>query len=215
MLLDSDYNIHVYRRGALRVAAQSYMNGEQGGGLMDLSDIHAHLSNHCIAETHPDYGKYEPTNELWYDQFEDILLEMTGGEVSFARDIIPRIHDIIRHSMLAVKDRLKSSDSSGGYKAFNVFGYDFMLSKDHDVSVNKESIKVWLIEVNSSPAVAEDLLNDFVDDLLEIVIDPAFPPDVDEAPDKNDNCKGCSIIEKNDLFPRGFDLIYRNSDDEL
>ena len=45
VLLDADYNIHVYRRGALRVAAQSYTTSdEHGSELMDLNDIHAHLS---------------------------------------------------------------------------------------------------------------------------------------------------------------------------
>jgi tubulin--tyrosine ligase len=215
VLLDAEYNIHVYRRGALRVASQSYVCTDESGGdsgVMDLSDIHAHLSNHCIAETHPDYGKYEPTNELWYDQFEEILLEMTGGEVSFARDLMPQIHDIIRHSLLAVKDRLQGSESSGGYNSFNVFGYDFMLSKEWDSEKGKENIKVWLIEINSSPAVAEDLLEDFVEDLLEVVVDPFYQPDDDDivSESKRENvtetqCK--PRLAASELFGRGFDTV--------
>lgn len=147
VLLDAEYGIHVYRRGALRVASQSYVaDGE--GGIRDLSDVHAHLSNHCIAETHADFGKYEPTNELWYDQFEAILLEMTGGDVSFGHDIMPQIHAIIRHTLLAVKHRLRNDAAGGSYRAFNVFGYDFMLSKERDRAAGaamKENIKVRLL----------------------------------------------------------------------
>jgi tubulin--tyrosine ligase len=213
VLLDADYNIHVYRRGALRVAAQSYTTSdEHGSELMDLNDIHAHLSNHCIAETHPDFGKYEPTNELWYDEFEVILREMTGGAVSFARDLMPQIHAIIRHSLLAVKERLQGSDSSGGYRAFNVFGYDFMLSKElTSAGALQEEVKVWLIEINSSPAVAEDLLEDFVEDLLALVVDPFFPPEEEEQEEEEGGImksEGASRLEASELFPRGFDLIY-------
>jgi hypothetical protein len=32
-----------------------------------------HLTNHCIAETHPDFGKFEPTNEMFYTEFAAYL----------------------------------------------------------------------------------------------------------------------------------------------
>ncbi len=47
-----------------------------------------------------------------------------------------------------------------------VFGFDFMLDAD---------FRVWLIEVNGSPAVAQKLLPDFTRDLVRLVIDPLFP----------------------------------------
>jgi tubulin---tyrosine ligase len=108
VLLDEDYSIHVYGQGALRVTAKTYRPGE-------WDDIHCHLSNHCIAETHPDYGQYEPTNEIWYNEFEEILLGMTQQRVSFHRDIIPRIHNIVVLSLLAVKETLRAS-SCTAYK---------------------------------------------------------------------------------------------------
>ena len=254
----------------MRVASQSYVTAnvegeDEGTGLVDLSDIHAHLSNHCIAETHPDYGKYEPTNELWYDEFEEILLEMTDGRVSFGRDLIPQIHAIIRHTLLAVKERLQGSDDRGGYRSFNVFGYDFMLSKEgtgsttgvsasskptssmvlEEVAGQKtaapqegaQEVKVWLLEVNSSPAVANDLLVDFVQDLLAVVVDPFFPPEereegneaggsverevlkehnLEEEEKARSTATTClplsgaksTGVAASDMFPRGFDCIY-------
>ena len=47
----------------------------------DLSDKFVHLTNHCIAETHPDFGKFEPTNEMFYAEFDGWLdsLAAAGG----------------------------------------------------------------------------------------------------------------------------------------
>ena len=59
VLVDSAFNVHLYRHGVLRTSAVAY-------DASDLSNRHAHLTNHCIAATHTDYGKFEPTNEMWY-----------------------------------------------------------------------------------------------------------------------------------------------------
>ena len=36
----------------------------------DPTNRFAHLTNHCIATEHGDYGKFEATNELFYDDFD-------------------------------------------------------------------------------------------------------------------------------------------------
>ena len=36
----------------------------------DPTNRFAHLTNHCIATEHDDYGKFEATNELFYDDFD-------------------------------------------------------------------------------------------------------------------------------------------------
>ena len=58
VLVDPAFNVHLYRHGVLRTSAVAYDPS-------DLSNRHAHLTNHCIAATHGDYGKFEPTNEMW------------------------------------------------------------------------------------------------------------------------------------------------------
>ena len=57
VLVDSAFNVHLYRHGVLRTSAVAY-------DASDLGNRHAHLTNHCIAATHDDYGKFEPTNEM-------------------------------------------------------------------------------------------------------------------------------------------------------
>uniref|UniRef100_A0A7S2F4N9 Tubulin--tyrosine ligase n=1 Tax=Octactis speculum TaxID=3111310 RepID=A0A7S2F4N9_9STRA len=68
-------------------------------------------------------------------------------------------------------ETLRSDPSDCGYSTFHVFGFDVMVDED---------MRVWLIEVNSSPAVAEELLSDFADALVEDEIMPYFEDGKDE-----------------------------------
>lgn len=86
---------------------------------------------------------------------------------------------------------------------------------------------MWLIEINSSPAVAEDLLSDFVEDMLEIVVDPFYPKEDSDSDSDRDreeqeseergtkNVVGSvsSALEASEMFSRGFDLIYDSQSD--
>ena len=76
-----------------------------------------------------------------------------------------QIKEIVQTTLLAAKDQMQTLENSP-YKSFNVFGYDFMIDTD---------MKVHLIEINSSPAVAAELLPEFTQALVEKAIDPVFP----------------------------------------
>ena len=157
VLLTPGYGVHIYPQGVLRTTAAAYT-------LNDLGDRFAHLSNHCIAVQHPDYGKHESaTNEMWYAQFDDVLSAASGGRVTMAGHILPQIHRTCVHAFLAVRDTL---EGTSGYGAFNLFGFDFMVD---------DAFKVSLLEINSSPAVAEALLPEFTEALIRAAIDPQFP----------------------------------------
>ena len=43
------------------------------------------------------------------------------------------------------------------YRPFHLFGYDFLVDAD---------LRIWLCEINASPAVADQLLPAFVDSLV-------------------------------------------------
>ena len=65
VLVDANYGIHLYKHGVLRVASASYDPS-------DVGNRFAHLTNHCIATEHAEYGKFEPTNELFYEAFDEV-----------------------------------------------------------------------------------------------------------------------------------------------
>ena len=58
---------------------------------------------------------------------------------------------------------------------FELFGYDFLIDED---------FRLWLIEINTNPyfgvpnTFIADLLPKMMDDMMQIVVDPIFPPQV-------------------------------------
>lgn len=56
---------------------------------------------------------------------------------------------------------------------FELYGFDFIIDED---------LRVWLIEANRNPgfglptAKAKHLIDEMVDDMIEIIVDPLFPP---------------------------------------
>lgn len=58
---------------------------------------------------------------------------------------------------------------------FELFGYDFLIDED---------FRLWMIEINTNPYFGvpnnyiADLLPKLMDDLLDIVVDPIYTPDI-------------------------------------
>ncbi len=173
VLVDATYSVFLYRQGVLRVASAPYVRD-------DVGNRFSHLTNHCIATQHADYGKYEPTNEIFYDAFDAELCERfphvdaaaAGGSVLEAA-VLPQIRRHVVQSLLAARATLEHDPEY--YRSFQVFGYDFILDDD---------LRVHLCEVNASPAVADELLPKFARALVAEAIDPHLPPNatlVDEG----------------------------------
>eukprot|EP01065_Artemidia_motanka_P030313 TRINITY_DN36324_c0_g1_i1.p1 TRINITY_DN36324_c0_g1~~TRINITY_DN36324_c0_g1_i1.p1 ORF type:complete len:640 (+),score=135.62 TRINITY_DN36324_c0_g1_i1:64-1983(+) len=166
VVVTPDFDIWLYREGVLRTASEDYQ-------LRDLADRLSHLTNHCIQETGPNFGKFEEGNEMWYADFQKYLDGLRPGQPghgkSLAGDILPQAQRIIVESLLAARKSLTRSGAECKgeiLESFQLFGFDFMVDAD---------MKVWLIEVNGSPASAEALLDNMMSDLVEIVVEPMFP----------------------------------------
>ena len=71
VLVNQHCDVFLYSEGVLRVASAAYSLDPT-----TLKDDSIHLSNHCIAEKHKDFGKVEATNELWYSDFDKALAKM-------------------------------------------------------------------------------------------------------------------------------------------
>lgn len=83
---------------------------------------------------------------------------------------IPRMKDLIIDTFMATHHQLNPNRRK---HCFELLGYDFLIDED---------FRIWLIEVNTNPyfgvpnAYIADLLPKMMDDLLDLVLDPVYPP---------------------------------------
>lgn len=77
-----------------------------------------------------------------------------------------QVRRIVVQTLLAARPTLQRPDDD--YCAFQLLGYDFVVDGD---------LRVWLCEVNASPAVANALLPGLVLALIRRAIDPICVPD--------------------------------------
>ena len=210
VLVDAEYKIFVHREGVLRTTSVPFSLAAD-----KLDDPFVHLSNHCIQTKCPSYGQYEPTNEMFYAEFDAHLSRAYRvrarrgcGELAFGRGefdvrraarededeqeqeqeeqggeeedgdgddelfrparlrevIVPQLHRIVAMTLMSAKDQMCNAPGAA-FASFNLFGFDFMVN---------DSCRVQLIEINSSPAVADRLLKEVVGDLCEAAIVPFF-----------------------------------------
>jgi|EP00505_MAST-04D_sp_SCG-Rhode-Island_P002434 tubulin---tyrosine ligase len=174
VLLDHEYDAWLYKEGVLRTTSTAFTISPES-----LNDPFVHLSNHCIQTGHADYGKYEATNEMFFPAFAEYLtndLHLPADTLS--AKIIPQIQAIVAFTVEAARDQMENLPY-GPYKSFNVFGYDFMVD---------DALKVHLIEINSSPALADELLPAFTEELVHKAIDPLFPV---AMPSASTQCSDC------------------------
>eukprot|EP00056_Hartaetosiga_gracilis_P008547 m.122185 g.122185 ORF g.122185 m.122185 type:complete len:406 (+) comp12934_c0_seq10:46-1263(+) len=139
VLLDSHYNVYVYKEGVLRTCSEEYDGA-------DLDNVISHLSNHCIQEAHSDdFGKYEEGNEMFFSDFDDFL--RTKGK-NIEDDILPQVYEIVSMCFDAAEPRLRVDPEYLKYFPFQLFGFDFLVDAEY---------KVWLLEINGAPAAAESV----------------------------------------------------------
>jgi hypothetical protein len=108
--------------------------------------------------------------------------------------VLPQVDAIVAHCFDAARESVEvrwrgTYGYVSGHRSFQLFGFDFMVT---------DALDVKLIEINSSPAVAEELLPQFARDLKARAIDAALEPgDAPPAP--------LALGAKRD----GFTLVYR------
>lgn len=100
---------------------------------------------------------------MWSSEdFADHLADRFG-EGTYENKIWPQIKKYVKASLMAVKDQVDNRKNS-----FEFFGYDLMVDED---------LRVWLIEVNSSPTMekstptTERLVDMVLTDLPKVILD--------------------------------------------
>mmetsp|Transcript_21918 Transcript_21918/g.21104 ORF Transcript_21918/g.21104 Transcript_21918/m.21104 type:complete len:361 (+) Transcript_21918:487-1569(+) len=179
-LMTHRHEVFFYKKGYLRTSSDEYSlaNGNN----------YVHLTNNCLQKFGDNYGAHEDGNTVGFEVFQQYLDEnFPEHNLTVQEHFIPRMKDLIIDSFLAVKPQLNPNKRK---HCFELFGYDFLIDED---------FRLWLIEINTNPYFGvpnnyiAQVLPKMMDDLLTIVVDPYYPPEV--VPE---NCKQ----------PNEFEVIY-------
>ena len=164
MLVTHEMNFYLFKEGYLRTSSKKYVIDVE-----NIDNKFVHLTNNAVQIHDQDYGKYEDGNQMSFNKFQKYL-NKHYPHVSIDKDILPKIKNIIRKTILAVKKKLNAENRK---YCFEIFGYDFILDADFNV---------WLIEVNTNPCLEESsalltsLLNRMLDNAFRLTVDIIFPP---------------------------------------
>lgn len=159
---------YYYTDGYLRTSCKEF-------SLANLSNRMIHLTNDAVQKKDEEYGKYENSNKLSYEDFQKYIdTHFASSGVNFKTDILPKAKEIVKDTVKAVFTKI---DSKRKQASFEIFGYDFMLDEDFNLS---------LIEVNTNPCLDQPcpllarMIPHMLQNALWIGVDPLFPfPDHD------------------------------------
>ncbi|XP_018648293.1 tubulin tyrosine ligase-related [Schistosoma mansoni] len=144
-----------YHPGYIRRSAKPYSNQDQ--------NLITHLTNQFVQKKDPAYAEVK-NNTVWsWSQVNDYINKHYREEkklpVDWTKTVLQwRIQRIIHHVFTTVKNRLAAKV---GF--FELLGLDFMLD---------ENMKVWLLEVNSNPALQTHC--DVLKEVVPVVVKDAL-----------------------------------------
>jgi tubulin--tyrosine ligase len=98
-LLTHDYRVYLYRDGVCRLAAAPFVADSFDRDGFEF----AHLTNHCIAARHADYGKLAPGNEMFFQDFQRHLAE-NASLWTVQEHLMPQISDIVGLAFRSVRE---------------------------------------------------------------------------------------------------------------
>ena len=160
VLLTHKMEIYVFKEGHLKATSYDYN--------INSSDTYVHLTNYSVQKHSKLFSKFEYGNEISFKRFQDSLKNEHKLNIDVKRDIFPKLCNIIRISIEAVKDEINKFGRKG---CFEIFGYDFMFDKD---------INPFLIEINTNPGfeisspLISKLVPRMIDDALRLTVDKVF-----------------------------------------
>ena len=155
----------MYKHGYLRTSSDDY-NLQNGNN-------YVHLTNNCLQKFGTNYGAHEDGNTVSFHALQSFLDEtFPQNNLSVVDHLIPRMKDLIIDTFNSTKHQLNPNRRK---QCFELLGYDFLIDED---------FRIWLIEVNTNPyfgvpnTFIAGLLPNMMDDLLKIVVDPIYNPEI-------------------------------------
>ena len=156
--------VYFYRRSYLRFSSRPFQMDTASMG--DGEEAKAvHLCNNSIQAHLDSFAEAWADGCMWTCERFSEWLRSAGhkAEDPWSAKVFPEMQAAAKHVFEAVQDRPDSRKNS-----FELFGIDYMLD---------EALNVWLIEINSSPAIShstkvtEELVPAMLEDLLKVVVD--------------------------------------------
>jgi hypothetical protein len=160
VLLNHKMEAYVFKEGHLKATSYEYDSQSKNSFI--------HLTNYSVQKYSENFSKFEYGNEISFSEFEESLLKDYGIEKNVKKDIYPKLIEIIKISLDAVKDKINDLNRRGCYE---LLGYDFMFD---------ENINPFLIEINTNPGLEisspliSQLVPRMVDDCFRLTIDDVF-----------------------------------------
>ena len=181
VLLTQDLKVYVFNEGHLKCCSVKYD--------LNSNDNYSHLTNYSFQKYNDNFGKYELGNEVSFDDLQNNIDINYNNKVNFKRDIIPKIHEIIKFCFQSVKSKINSMNRK---YTFEIFGFDFMIDCN---------FQPFLIEINTNPGLEESsplirmLVPRMLDDALRLTVDKEFDTIYDlDGIEMNSNDKNCDCI---------------------
>jgi hypothetical protein len=88
-----------FKEGYLRTSASEFKLDEN-----DADNQYVHLTNNAIQKYSKSYGKFEDGNQMSFDQFQKYIDEhYSHKNINFKKDCLPKMKQMIMHSLLAVR----------------------------------------------------------------------------------------------------------------
>lgn len=186
VLVTAKMEIFFYKTPYMRTSSDVYVT--------NVFNNYIHLTNNCLQKHGENFGKFETGNTLPLSSLQAYFDETFGDlGISVEKHLIPRMKDLIIDTLLSVKKALNPKRRK---TCFELFGYDFLIDED---------FRTWLLEViqlftkgllkrkqvNTNPYLGvpnefiKNLLPEMMDDLLNIAVDPTYPPTNPEFQSKN------------------------------
>eukprot|EP00929_Paragymnodinium_shiwhaense_P057357 TRINITY_DN28705_c0_g2_i1.p1 TRINITY_DN28705_c0_g2~~TRINITY_DN28705_c0_g2_i1.p1 ORF type:complete len:637 (+),score=115.52 TRINITY_DN28705_c0_g2_i1:68-1912(+) len=148
---------YIFSEPYLRMCGREYDDA-------DLGDVSRHLSNWAVFE-----GAEAEESVMSLSDFKAVLEESTGSPSIWEDKLRPQLEHIVTETLRSVQKKLVHHP-----RRFALFGYDLIVDED---------LKLWLLEVNYSPACEERqevlsvMLRRMIHRLVEIVCLGKTAPD--------------------------------------
>jgi hypothetical protein len=162
VVITAKNEVFLYKKAYIRTSSDDYD--------LKATKNYVHLTNNCLQQHGENYGKHEDGNTLPITLLDEVFKEAYPDlDAKLVDHIVPRMRDLIIDTFLCSQNLNPSRRKN----VFEFFGFDFLIDED---------LRTWLIEVNTNPYLGipndfiAQLLPRMIDDMLEIAIDPLFPP---------------------------------------